>query len=96
MPAEYNKDEEALDYELQQIIISKAIENDRPLWIQKMVDGMQLIRQACAENTNWADCVNYCPFDELCTSINDSYWNHNWHDMTDTMKIVLRGEGYDV
>ena len=95
MPAKYNEDEEALDYELQQIIISKAIENDRPLWIQKMVDGMQLIRQACAENTKWADCAN-CPFDELCTSINDDYWDHNWHDMADTMRIVLRGEGYDV
>jgi hypothetical protein len=95
MSAKYNKDEEALDYELQQIIISKAIENDRPLWIQRMVDGMQLIRQACAENTKWADCAD-CPFDELCTSINDDYWDHDWHDMTDTMRIVLKEQGYDV
>ncbi len=95
MPAKYNEDEEALDYELQQIIISKAIESDRPLWIQKMVDGMQLIRQACAENNKWADCAN-CPFDELCTSINDDYWDHKWHDMTDTMRIVLKEQGYDV
>lgn len=95
MPAEYNKDEEALDYELQQIIVSKAIENDRPLWIQRMVDGMQLIRQACAENAKWTDCAN-CPFDELCTSINDDYWDHKWHDMIDTMRIVLKEQGYDV
>lgn len=58
-------------------------------WIQKMREGMKLIGEACAENTNWGDCAN-CPFDEFCTSINDGYWNHEWHDMADTMKIVLK------
>lgn len=64
-------------------------------WVQKMCEGMKLIGEACSENMAWGGCDN-CPFDELCTSINNDYWNHNWHDMADTMKNVLRGEGYDV
>ena len=58
-------------------------------WIEKMKAGMKLIGEACAQNKSWNDCEK-CPFDELCTSINDDYWDHNWHDMADTIKIILR------
>lgn len=84
-----------LDKAIQDSIIAKAKKQHIPNWVEKMKVGMKLISEACAENMSWGGCDN-CPFDELCTSINDGYWNHNWHDMTDTMKTVLRGEGYDV
>ena len=84
-----------LDKVIEDVIAAKAKKEHKPEWIEKMKVGMKLIGEACGENMEWGGCDN-CPFDKLCTSINDDYWDHKWHDMTDTMRIVLRGEGYDV
>lgn len=52
-------------------------------WIAKIAMGMKLIKQGCAENTEWAGCQK-CPFDELCDALNkggdyyDSYMPDKW------------------
>lgn len=44
-------------------------------WREKVIAGMQLIAQGCAENPTWTAC-RFCPFDEYCDLINND--KENW------------------
>ena len=35
---------------------------------QKMITAMQMMKEACNNNTAWADCSK-CPFDSFCTAL---------------------------
>ena len=35
-------------------------------WKEKMIEGMNLIREACVENDTDGECLNDCPLAELC------------------------------
>ena len=35
---------------------------------QKMITAMQMMQEACQDNTAWADCEK-CPFDSFCTAL---------------------------
>ena len=37
-------------------------------WDDKILEGMQLIREGCRENKEWSNCSK-CPFDECCDKI---------------------------
>lgn len=37
-------------------------------WKQKIIAGMELIKQGCKENGEWADCY-HCPFAEICHAL---------------------------
>ena len=39
------------------------------IWKQKIIAGMELIKQGCEENAKWADCYG-CPFAEICHALN--------------------------
>ena len=34
-------------------------------WIEKIKQGMELIKQGCSENSDWTACYK-CPFYEYC------------------------------
>lgn len=40
-------------------------------WQKKMVQGMRLMQEACAENGAWNECKN-CPFGHFCTALMDA------------------------
>lgn len=43
-------------------------------WIEKIKEGMELIKQGCSENTTWINCSK-CPFDKYCDMIyNEPKW----------------------
>lgn len=37
-------------------------------WKLKMLNAMQLMREACTENESWCECCN-CPMDCLCNKL---------------------------
>ena len=39
-------------------------------WIEKIEQGMELIKQGCSENAEWTECYK-CPFDKYCDMIYD-------------------------
>ena len=43
-------------------------------WIEKIKQGMELIKQGCSENTELSDCCK-CPFDKYCNII---YTSPDW------------------
>lgn len=37
-------------------------------WIEKIKEGMELIKQGCSENAEWIECYK-CPFNKYCDMI---------------------------
>lgn len=40
-------------------------------WKEKIITAMTLLKEACGENTEWAECAE-CPFGDYCVYIKES------------------------
>ena len=58
-------------------------------WVDKMRQGMALMKEACSENPGWNDCSK-CPFDEYCDILMQSSVGRvipeNWEDEEEQRK----------
>ena len=51
-------------------------------WIEQMKEAMMMVKTACAQNTQWADC-DVCPFREQC----DAFEQNGMIDIPAAWKI---------
>lgn len=53
-----------------EMVIIGERESEKPTWLEKMEIGIDMMKKACSENSEWGKCSD-CPFDEACTALMD-------------------------